>query len=129
MKTRKVCVFGAALAVVFCAAATVQATEYFIAPGGNGVTADGSLLNPWASPSRGADIKAEDTAAFATVTEVADPDINPPPPASHLDITVGPRTQLSTLQDQYDNRLAVSRTGVVAAFYPKPGSRLCYSRT
>ena len=64
------------------------------------------------------------------VTE-ADPPPPPPPPPSglDLDITVGAPTQLSTLQNQNTNRLAVSRTDVVAAFYPKPGTGAKYSRT
>ena len=46
----------------------------------------------------------------------ADP---PPPPPPPLEITVGPRTQLSTLQNANQNVVSVSRTGVVAAFYQK----------
>ena len=38
--------------------------------------------------------------------------------AATLDITVGSPTQMGTLQNQNTNRLSVSRTGVVAAWYP-----------
>ena len=63
-KARKenVCILGvcAALAVVFCAAPIVQATEYYISPSGNDAGA-GTLFSPWASPSRGAGMRANGT--------------------------------------------------------------------
>ena len=38
-----------------------------------------------------------------------------------LEVTVGKPTTLSSLTYQNSATVAVSRTGVVAAFYPKPG--------
>ena len=49
-----------------------------------------------------------------------------PPP--RLRITVGPRTQLSTLQYENQNVVNISRTGTIAAFYQKP-SGVRYYRT
>ena len=46
-----------------------------------------------------------------------------------LSITVGPPTTLSNLAYQNSASLAVSRTGVTAAFYPKPGTAPNFYRT
>ena len=46
-----------------------------------------------------------------------------------LSITVGPPTTLSNLAYQNSASLAVSRTGVTAAFYPKPGTVPKFYRT
>ena len=46
-----------------------------------------------------------------------------------LSITVGPPTPLSKLAYQNSASLAVSRTGVTAAFYPKPGTGPKFYRT
>ena len=46
-----------------------------------------------------------------------------------LSITVGPPTTLSNLAYQNSASLAVSRTGVTAAFYPKPGTGPKFYRT
>ncbi|MEE3370559.1 MAG: exo-alpha-sialidase [Planctomycetota bacterium] len=46
-----------------------------------------------------------------------------------LSITVGPPTTLSNLAYQNSSSLAVSRTGVTAAFYPKPGTVPKFYRT
>ena len=49
-----------------------------------------------------------------------------PEPEPVLDITVGPRTQMSTLQYENQNVVSISRTGTVAAFYQKPGGARYY---
>ena len=46
-----------------------------------------------------------------------------------LKITVGEPTTLSSLTYQNTSSLAISRTGVVAAFYPKPGTAPTFYRT
>ena len=46
-----------------------------------------------------------------------------------LKITVGEPTKLSDLVNQNTASLSVSRTGVVAAFYPKPGTGPKFYRT
>ena len=47
----------------------------------------------------------------------------------NLNITVAPRTKLSTLQYESASGLAISRTGVVAAFYAKPMLSQLFYRT
>ena len=55
-------------------------------------------------------------AAVAAVASAADEE------TEVLKITVGKPTQLSDLVNQNSASVAVSRTGVIAAFYPKPGT-------
>ena len=74
VRKEKVCILGicAALAVVFCAAPTIQATEYYISPTGNDA-GSGTLFDPWQSPSRVAAFRANGLhSAGATTIAIRD---------------------------------------------------------
>ena len=70
MKMRSLLIAVLALVLV---CSTVRAADYYISTTGNDVTGDGSLANPWASPSRGASARVNGAhAAGVGVVDVRD---------------------------------------------------------
>ena len=114
-KVRKdsVRIVAAALVVVFCAAVTVQATEYYISPTGNDA-GSGTLFSPWQSPSRGAALRAQAAAASQTYIDVGDAEGFLP--SGNLRLTVGTAVQTIAYTSRTENsfNLAAPLSGAVA---------------